>query len=112
MTKTFGKSTVRIEDRDLLCGRARFVGDIQLPGMLHAGFVRSPHAHAKILSIDTAAALALPGVVAVLTAGDIRSIVATDRLVVALPDRTYRQQRDRLILADLETVYVLSLIHI
>src|SRR5512135_3312943 len=78
VTKTFGKSTARIEDRDLLCGRARFVGDIQLPGMLHAGFVRSPHAHAKILSIDAAAALALPGVVAVLTAGDIRSIVVTD----------------------------------
>ena len=53
-----------------------------------------------------AAALALPGVVAVLTARDIRSIVATDRLVVALPDRTYRQQRDRFILADPETVYV------
>jgi carbon-monoxide dehydrogenase large subunit len=106
VTKTFGQSTARIEDRDLLCGKARFVGDIRLPGMLHAGFVRSPHAHAKILSIDATAALALPGVVAVLTARDIRSIVATDRLVVALPDRAYRQQRDRFILADPETVYV------
>ena len=74
--------------------------------MLHAAFVRSPHAHAKLRSIDTKAALALPGVVAVLAAKDIRSIATTDRLVVALPDRTYRQQRDRVILAGDETVYV------
>jgi aerobic carbon-monoxide dehydrogenase large subunit len=106
VTKTFGQSTARLEDRDLLCGKGRFVGDIKLPGMLHACFVRSPYAHAKIVSIDTTAALALPGVVAVLTAKDIRSMVATDRLVVALPDQTYRQQRDRLIFADPETVYV------
>jgi aerobic carbon-monoxide dehydrogenase large subunit len=106
VTKTFGKSTSRIEDRDLVCGKARFVGDIRLPEMLHAAFVRSPHAHAKIVSIDTTPALALPGVVAVLTAKEIGSIVTTDRLVVALPDRTYRQQRDRIILAVDETVYV------
>ena len=106
MTKTFGKSISRIEDRDLVCGKARFVGDIRLPEMLHAAFVRSPHAHAKIVSIDTTPALALPGVVAVLTAREIGSILTTDRLVVALPDRTYRQQRDRIILAADETVYV------
>ena len=106
VTKTFGKSTSRIEDRDLVCGKGRFVGDIRLPGMLHAAFVRSPHAHAKIVSIDATDALALPGVVAVLTASEIGSVVTTDRLVVALPDRTYRQQRDRLILAADETVYV------
>ena len=97
--KTFGKSSARLEDRDLLRGTARFVADIQLPGMLHAFFVRSPHAHATIKSIEKSAALALPGVVAVLTAEDIRAVTATDRLVVALPDRTYRQQRDRMILA-------------
>jgi aerobic carbon-monoxide dehydrogenase large subunit len=106
VTKTFGQSTSRIEDRDLLCGKGRFVGDIRLPGMLNAAFVRSPHAHAKIVSIDAIDAQALPGVVAVFTARDIRSAATTDRLVVALPDRTYRQQRDRLILAADETVYV------
>jgi len=104
--KTFGKSTERVEDRDLLRGKARFVGDINLPGMLHACFVRSQHAHARIKSIDTAAALALPGVVAVLTAEDIRAVTIQDRLVVALPDRTYCQQRDRPILVVDETVYV------
>lgn len=102
-TKTFGQSTGRIEDRDLLCGKARFVADIRLPGMLHAAFVRSPHAHAKIVSIDKSGALALPGVVAVLTCDDIRAVCTSDRLAVALPDRTYKQQRDR---------YILSLIHI
>lgn len=105
-TKTFGQSTLRIEDRDLLCGKARFVADIKLPGMLHAAFVRSPYAHAKIVSIDKSAALGLPDVVAVLTAKDIRAAATTDRLVVALPDKTYTQQRDRFILAADETVYV------
>ncbi len=106
MTKTFGQSTPRIEDRDLLLGKARFVGDIRMPGMLHAAFVRSPHAHARIVSIDKSAALALPGVVAVLTCDDIRAAATTDRLAVALPDKTYKQQRDRFILAADETVYV------
>jgi carbon-monoxide dehydrogenase large subunit len=106
VTKTFGQSTPRIEDRDLLLGKARFVGDIRMPGMLHAAFVRSPHAHARIVSIDKSAALALPGVVAVLTCDDIRAAATTDRLAVALPDKTYKQQRDRFILAADETVYV------
>ncbi len=106
VSKTFGKSTARVEDRDLLRGKARFVGDISLPGMLHAAFVRSNHAHAMIKSIDKSAALALAGVVAVLTSKDIRAVPTTDRLAVALPDRTYRQQRDRLILTTDETVYV------
>lgn len=104
--KTIGTSTRRIEDDDLLRGKAQFVADIRMPGLLHAAFVRSPHAHATITSIDKGAALALPGVVAVFTASDIRAHTATDKLVVALPDKTYRQQRDRVILVDTETVYV------
>jgi carbon-monoxide dehydrogenase large subunit len=106
VSRTFGQSTPRIEDRDLLCGKARFVADIRLPGMLHAAFVRSPHAHARIVSIETSGALALPGVVAVLTGDDIRAVATTNRLAVALPDRAYTQQRDRFILATDETVHV------
>jgi carbon-monoxide dehydrogenase large subunit len=106
VTSLIGQSTARIEDRDLLCGTARFVADIHMPGMLHACFVRSPHAHARIVAIDARAALELPGVAAVLTSHDIRAVAQTDRLVVALPDRTYKQQRDRLILAVDETVHV------
>src|SRR5262249_33080092 len=105
-TKTIGKRVPRIEDRDLIRGKARFVDDIHIEGLLHAVFVRSPHAHAKILSIGKDAALAADGVRAVLTADDIAQYVTTDRLAVALPDRTYKQQRDRPILAKNETVYV------
>ncbi len=104
-TKIIGRRIRRLEDRDLISGRARFVDDIKIEGGLHAAFVRSSLAHAKILSIGKDAALSVSGVRAVLTADDIASRVTTDRLSVALPDRTYRQQRDRPILARHEVVY-------
>jgi len=47
VTDLVGQSVARLEDRDLLCGKGRFVADIKMPGMLHACFVRSPHAHAR-----------------------------------------------------------------
>src|SRR5690348_16827117 len=62
-----GARVKRAEDPKLLTGRARFVDDIDLPGMLHAAVLRSPIAHARIESIDISAALAHPGVHAVLT---------------------------------------------
>ncbi|HEY4134907.1 MAG TPA: xanthine dehydrogenase family protein molybdopterin-binding subunit [Alphaproteobacteria bacterium] len=62
-----GQGVPRSEDPRLLRGGGRYVSDVTLPRMAHAVLLRSPHAHAKILSIDTAPALALPGVVAVLT---------------------------------------------
>ena len=65
-----GQSVPRSEDPRLLRGGGRYVGDIVLPRMAQGIFVRSPHAHAKILSLDTAPALALPGVIAVLTHAD------------------------------------------
>src|SRR5205809_890306 len=67
----FGAKVPRVEDPDLLTGCGRYLDDIHLPGMLEAAFVRSPHAHARIRGIDKAAAEALPGVVAVLTASDL-----------------------------------------
>ncbi len=69
-----GASITRKEDERFLTGRATFVDDVKLPGMVHATFVRSPHAHARIVAIDTAAALAMPGVVAVFTYDDIASL--------------------------------------
>src|SRR6476620_1457116 len=62
-----GASVVRKEDRRFITGRGRYVDDIKLVGMTHAHFVRSPHAHAKIKSIDTSSAANMPGVVGVLT---------------------------------------------
>src|SRR5215510_6746802 len=60
----------RVEDRRFLLGRGRFVADIELPGALHCVLVRSPHAHARIRKIDTAAAVASPGIAAVFTGAD------------------------------------------
>jgi CO/xanthine dehydrogenase Mo-binding subunit len=62
-----GKATQRKDAPDKLTGRTRFAGDLAFPGMLHARLVLSPYAHARIVSIDTSAALATPGVVAVFT---------------------------------------------
>ncbi|MED5810926.1 xanthine dehydrogenase family protein molybdopterin-binding subunit [Mycolicibacterium sp. 050232] len=70
-TRYAGRRVERVEDTRLLTGRGTYVDDITRPGMLHACFVRSPYAHAKFTSIDAAAALALPGVHAVLTAADL-----------------------------------------
>ena len=64
-----GKPVLRKEDQRLLVGAGCYSDDVNLPGQAHASFVRSPHAHARIGSIDTAAALATPGVIAVLTGG-------------------------------------------
>ena len=67
-------ATLRTEDRALLTGMARYVDDLALTsgaGALRAVFVRSPHAHAWIVSIGTGAASTAPGVVAVLTAADL-----------------------------------------
>ncbi len=66
-----GTRVPRVEDTRLLTGHGTFVDDIVRPGMLHACFVRSPFAHARINTIDTSAALALPGVHAVFTAADL-----------------------------------------
>src|SRR5947209_11260061 len=61
----------RIEDPRLLKGIGTFTDDLRLPGLLHVAVLRSPHAHARIVSIDTSAARALPGVVAVLVGADV-----------------------------------------
>ena len=65
-----GARALRKEDRRFLRGKGRYTDDIVLAGQAHAGFVRSPHAHAKITAIDTSKAQSAPGVVAVLTGKD------------------------------------------
>ncbi|MFD4192161.1 xanthine dehydrogenase family protein molybdopterin-binding subunit [Amycolatopsis thermoflava] len=66
-----GKARTRKEDARLITGRTRWTDNITLPGMLHVAILRSPFAHARISSIDTAAARDMPGVVAVYTARDL-----------------------------------------
>src|SRR5262249_38321319 len=62
-----GQPVKRVEDGRLLVGQGRFVDDLHLPRMLHAAFVRSPHAHARLRRVDVSRAVASHGVVAVLT---------------------------------------------
>ena len=69
-----GESVVRPQTTRLLAGRGVFTDDVVLPRMLHVAFVRSPHAHARIASIDVAGARALPGVAAVVTGEDMAPV--------------------------------------
>src|SRR5262245_44116706 len=62
-----GQQVQRVEDPDLLAGKGWFTDDVAPEGQLHVVFVRSPHAHARIVSIDSAAAARMRGVVAVYT---------------------------------------------
>jgi carbon-monoxide dehydrogenase large subunit len=66
--KYFGASVKRREDPRFLRGEGRFVDDVKLAGLLHAAFVRSPHAHARVAAVRTEAASAMPGVAGVFTA--------------------------------------------
>ncbi|MCW5876101.1 MAG: xanthine dehydrogenase family protein molybdopterin-binding subunit [Anaerolineales bacterium] len=84
-TRYFGERIKRNEDPRLLTGRALFVDDVDLPNMAHIAFVRSPYAHARIKSIDTSAARALSGVVAVYTAADLGDYWRTGVLNVGVP---------------------------
>ncbi len=73
MNDLSGQSIRRLEDQRFLTGNGRFTDDINRPGQLHLQIVRSPHAHARILGIDSRAALAIPGVLGVFGAADLRA---------------------------------------
>ncbi|MDX1436740.1 MAG: xanthine dehydrogenase family protein molybdopterin-binding subunit, partial [Anaerolineales bacterium] len=100
-TRYFGERIKRNEDPRLLTGQALFVDDVHLPGMLHAAFVRSPFAHARIRSIDTTAAREMPGVVAVYSAEDLGSYWRRGPLNVSKPpiERSTFHERTHPILA-------------
>ncbi|MGV3634547.1 MAG: xanthine dehydrogenase family protein molybdopterin-binding subunit [Pseudorhodoplanes sp.] len=102
---SIGAPVRRVEDPRFLTGTGRFIEDIRFPGELHGVFVRSPHAHANILSVDTKAAERSPGVVAIFTGADmaadrigpmrpIWAITAPDGSKMAEPPR-YALARDR-----------------
>jgi len=75
--RVFGSGIKRREDPRLLTGTARYTADITLPGQLHAAILRSPHGHARIRKIDTAAAKAAPGVVAAFTGADTEGVLGS-----------------------------------
>jgi carbon-monoxide dehydrogenase large subunit len=104
--KQFGARVARLEDPKLLAGKGRFVDDIKLPGMLHACFVRSPHAHARIRAIDASAARALPGVHAVLVADDLPPSMSARRMPMLVPNPAIYAQLTQHCLARDEVCYV------
>src|SRR5207244_13445174 len=85
-----GRSQPRLDAHEKLRGQAQFVGDMLVPRMLHGEVLRSPLAHARIVSIDTSAAERTPGVVSILTGADLGDIepyfghAIKDRPIVAI----------------------------
>jgi aerobic carbon-monoxide dehydrogenase large subunit len=106
MAPLIGSRTLRIEDEPLLRGKARFIDDIVVPDVLHAAFVRSPHAHAAIKGVDKTAALAVPGVRFVLTLDDIAPVMAQRRMMRTSNSGTPLDNMWTFALADGEVSYV------
>jgi carbon-monoxide dehydrogenase large subunit len=96
-TRWFGAPVQRSEDPRLLRGKGTYVDDIDLPDMLQAAVLRSPHAHARILNIDASIAREIPGVHLVLTAADLGEVLEPSPLLV--PHHTLTQSRTQLPLA-------------
>jgi aerobic carbon-monoxide dehydrogenase large subunit len=80
-----GRSIERTEDDKLLRGQGRYIDDLRIEGLLHVAFVRSPQAHGRIAGIDKSAALAMPGVLAVLTMEDFGAAYENKRLPQTAP---------------------------
>ncbi|MFM1990732.1 MAG: hypothetical protein RJA99_3689 [Pseudomonadota bacterium] len=80
-----GRPVPRREDRRFLVGAGTYLDDIEVPGALHVCFVRSPHAHARIVSIDVDAARAMPGVVGVWTGRDLAHLTTRHRMAPPIP---------------------------
>jgi carbon-monoxide dehydrogenase large subunit len=113
--KGLGSSRKRVEDARFTQGKGNYVDDIKLAGMLHGDFVRSPYAHARVKSINTDAAMALDGVIAVLTAkdleplglhwmptlaGDKQMVLADGKVLFQGQEVAYVVAKDRYIAAD------------
>src|ERR1700730_5573864 len=105
----------RVEDIRFIQGKGNYVDDLKLPGMLYGDFTRTPHAHARIKSIDTSKAKAVPGVVAVLTAvdlkplnlhymptlaGDVQAVLAEEKVLFQNQEVAFVIAEERYIAAD------------
>jgi carbon-monoxide dehydrogenase large subunit len=104
--KYIGQPLARLEDGPLIRGHGRFIDDLSFPGLLEAAFVRSPHAHAAIRSIDVAAARGLPGVHAVFTLADLAPLLAQQRLPLQFRTAQLPPEITPLVLAKDEVAFV------
>src|SRR5438093_6280412 len=84
--KWVGTAVLRKEDERLVAGRGTFIDDLELAGLLEAAMLRSPHAHARIVSLEVSEARALPGVFAVITGADVEEV--TNPIRPLIPTRT------------------------
>lgn len=89
-TRFFGKPIKRVEDPALLTGQGRFTDDVQMPGMLHACFVRSPYAHARFNGVDVEAARSMPGVHLALASSDLPAAWRNRRIPLDVPNPAIR----------------------
>jgi aerobic carbon-monoxide dehydrogenase large subunit len=105
ITTMIGAKIHRREDPRLVSGQGRYIDDFKRPGTIHAAFIRSPYAHAKINSIDATAALKAPGVVAVLTARDLEGVLAGPAPVAPAFVAEKKTVPDRMPLASGEACY-------
>src|SRR5580704_7510147 len=104
--KHFGARVTRLEDPALLSGRGRFVDDVKMSSVLHACFVRSPYAHARLLGIDAKAVLAMPGVHAVIAAEDLPDPMRSEAMPMLLPNPSISALCTQHVLARAEVYYV------
>ena len=103
-TQYIGKRVLRTEDSKLLKGQGCYVDDLHLPGALHGAVLRSPHAHARIVSIDTSQARAMQGVHLVLTHADL-PLSAQARLPSMMPNPSIRLDRNQEVLVSNEVTF-------
>jgi carbon-monoxide dehydrogenase large subunit len=106
VSASIGEPVPRLEDQALLTGKGRYVDDIVSPGVLHAAFVRSPHAHALIRNVDAASARALPGVHAVFTIEELAAALTRRRMTRISNSGSKLDQSWPFVLADGEVSYV------
>jgi aerobic carbon-monoxide dehydrogenase large subunit len=104
--KHFGARVTRLEDPALLSGRGRFVDDVKVPGVLHACFVRSPYAHARVLGVDAKPALDMPGIHAVIVANDLPDPMRSQAMPLLLPNASISALCTQHVLAREEVYYV------
>ena len=88
-----GQSVLRKEDHRFLTGKGNYTDDINLPKQTYAYFVRSPYAHARLGKIDKRAALAVPGVHAVITFADLPEVLQRNTLPLLVPHPSIKQPR-------------------
>ena len=105
-TRVIGSRVKRIEDPKLLIGKGCYLDDIKIENTHHVAFVRSPYAHAKIISIDATEALKLPGVVGIYKASDLENLVTSLRMPLGFPTNALPKNITPYILCPEEVCYV------